>query len=103
MHGCGSLRTGRFRSTSVYRLIAKPQRSEFAHAVSDRRLNWQPLHAGSAVEADNALCMVKDVLRVSRLGDGAAVTEDENVLVPSLRRIMHRLNAVGRFFERQRR
>src|SRR5262245_49311172 len=77
----------------------KLQVAELAHAARDGGLDRQSLHAACAIEPDDALGVVEDILCVRWFGNRSTMAEDENVFVHALGCVMHRLDAAGRFFE----
>src|SRR6478735_5799289 len=78
-------------------------RLEAAHVLGHRDLGGQALHRGGAEEAGDPLGALDDVGGVVRLGDRAAVAEDEDVGAHPSRRVVHLLDQGHAVVERLRR
>src|SRR4051794_12382473 len=75
--------------------FAERQPDEGPDLPDDRRLGGEALDAAGAEEPGDAARPGEDRRRVLRLGDRAAVAEDEDVGADRLRGVGHRLDAAG--------
>src|SRR5262249_16992652 len=93
-----------FQRCRIEMSLPFPREAHFlepSHAASDGNLCRQALDAGGAEEADDALGVVEDILRVLWLGNWPAMTENKDLLTDRLRPVGERLSAAGRLVESQ--